>query len=131
MRDARADDRIALLTVDAQPDTVMLLDLLSDRATRGARSHLRAARTWRGQQNRKAMTKFNVVQTALDGLDVSLAKGLLRKMDSRILGGAELARFDELLLATEALTLELEDIEKQVPSSSSNKQRRRGRFKKG
>ena len=131
MRDARADDHIALLTVDAESDTEMLLDLLPDKATRGARAHLHAARMWRGQQNKKAMTKFEVVQTALDGLDVSLAKGLLRKIDSRILGDSELARFDELLLATEAMSLQLEHIEKQVPEKLSDKKpKRRGRFRR-
>lgn len=110
----------------------MLLELLPEKVTRSAKTHLDAARIWRVQQNAKAMAKFDAVQTALDGLDVSLAKGLLRKIDSRVLGDLELARFDELLLATEALLLELEDIENQVPSSSPNKkQKRRGRFKRG
>ena len=131
MRDARADDHMALLAIDAEPDTTTLLELLPDRATRGARAHLRAALTWRDRQNEKAMIKFDAIQTAIDGLDVSLAKGLLRKIDSRILGDLALARFDELLLATEALSSELEDIEKHVAPSSSDKRKRRGRFKKG
>ncbi|MCZ6736418.1 MAG: hypothetical protein O7B77_00385 [Actinobacteria bacterium] len=131
MRDARAHDHRALLAIDTDPDTVMLLDLLPDTATRDANLHLQGARIWRDRQNEKAQDKLDAVKTALDGLDISLAKGLLRKIDSSFLGDSELARFDELLLAAEARAAELEDIQSQVPSSSpGKKQKRRGRFRR-
>lgn len=128
MRNARADNQLALLEIDADPETSVLLDLLPDRTTRGPETHLEGARIWRRQQNKKALSKFDAAQAALDGLDVPLAKGILRKIDSRILGETELARFDELLLATEARAAELEQIEKQIPTSPK-KQKRRGRFR--
>ncbi len=131
MRDARAHDHRALLAIDADPDTAMLLDLLPETATRHANLHLHGAHIWRDQQNEKAQDKLDAVSTALDGLDISLAKGLLRKIDSSFLGDLELARFDELLLATEARAVELEDIQSQVPTSSvDKKQKRRGRFRR-
>ncbi|MCZ6566915.1 MAG: hypothetical protein O6923_01260 [Actinobacteria bacterium] len=131
MRDARAHDHRALLAIDTDPDTAMLLDLLPDTATRDANLHLQGARIWRDRQNEKAQDKLDAVKTALDGLDISLAKGLLRKIDSSFLGDSELARFDELLLAAEARAAELEDIQSQVPSSSpGKKQKRRGRFRR-
>ncbi|MFB3051598.1 MAG: hypothetical protein ACE1Z0_06385, partial [Acidimicrobiia bacterium] len=115
MRDARAHDHRALLAIDTDPDTVMLLDLLPDTATRDANLHLQGARIWRDRQNEKAQDKLDAVKSALDGLDISLAKGLLRKIDSSFLGDSELARFDELLLAAEARAAELEDIQSRVP----------------
>ncbi len=129
MRDARAHDHRGLLAIDADPDTAMLLDLLPETASRDANLHLRGARIWRDQQNEKVQDKLDAVNTALDGLDISLAKGLLRRIDSSFLGDLELARFDELLLATEARAVELEDIQSRVPTSPPDKKRKgRGRF---
>jgi len=129
MRDARAHDHRGLLAIDADPDTAMLLDLLPETASRDAELHLRGARIWRDQQNEKVQDKLDAVNTALDGLDISLAKGLLRRIDSSFLGDLELARFDELLLATEARAVELEDIQSRVPTSPPDKKRKgRGRF---
>jgi hypothetical protein len=129
MRDARAHDHRALLAIDTDPDTAMLLDLLPDTATRDANLHLQGARIWRDRQNEKAQDKLDAVKTALDGLDISLAKGLLRKIDSSFLGDSELARFDELLLAAEARAAELEDIQSRIPLPDK-KQKRRGRFRR-
>jgi hypothetical protein len=129
MRDARANDHKALLAIDADPETAPLLDLLPEKATDDAKSHLRWARAWRARQSKKARGKLEAIQTALDGLDISLAKGLLRKIDSSVLGDEELARFDELLLATEARALELEDIQSRVPQSTPGK-KRKGRFRR-
>ena len=99
LREARAHDHKALLAIDVDPDTARLLDLLPESATHDARLHIRAAHTWRRKKNQKAIVKLDAAQTVLDGLDVVLAKGLLRKIDSSILGEAEAGRFDELLLA--------------------------------
>ena len=131
MRDARAHDHRALLAIDSDPDTAMLLDLLPETATRDANLHLQGARIWRDRQNEKAQDKLDAAKTALFGLDISLAKALLRKIDSSFLGDSELARFDELLLAAEARAAELEDIQSRVPSSSPDKkQKRRRRFRR-
>ncbi len=131
MRDSRAHDHKALLAIDADPDTAMLLGLPPETATRTAKLHLHGARIWRDQQNEEARDRLDAAKTALDGLDISLAKGLLRRIDSSFLGDSELARFDELLLAAEARATELEDIQSRIPSSSPNeKPKRRGRFRR-
>ena len=131
LRDARAHDHRALLAIEAEPDTVVLLDLLPDTATNQARKHLQGARVWRGQQAEKAKGKLDTAKTALDGLDISLARGLLRKIDSSFLEDSDFALYDELLLAAEARAVELEDIQKRVSSSSpARKKKRRGRFRK-
>ena len=130
LRDARAHDHRALLAIDADPDTAVLLDLLPETATQSARRHLEEARVWRGQQKEKAKGKLEAANTALNGLDLSLARGLLRKIDSSYLDDSELTRYDELLLAAEARAVELEDIQEQVPSSSPSKKKRPRRFRK-
>ena len=131
VRHALALDHRALLTLDADPDTAISLGLLPPTATRAAKLHLDGARIWHDQQTRKALDRLEAAQTALDGLDISLAKGLLRRIDSSFLGDSDLARLDELLLATEARATELEDIEGRLPSSSLvAKPKRRGRFRK-
>ena len=126
---ARAHDHKALLAIDADPDTARLLDLLAESATHDANLHIRAAHTWRRKKNQKAIVKLDAAQTALDGLDVVLGKGLLRKIDSSILDETEAARLDELLLAAEARAIELEDIKKDLPPAPpEKKQRKRGPF---
>ena len=131
VRNARAHDHKALLAIDAYPDTPMLLGLLPATATRAAKLHLDGARIWRDQQNRKVRDKLDEIKTALDGLDIALAKGLLRRIDSSFLGELEQARFDELLLAAEARATELESIQSRIPSSPpAEKPKRRRRFRK-
>lgn len=131
VRYALSYDYKALLAIDADQDTPMLLGVLPETATRTARLHLKGARIWRAQQNQKARDRFDAIQTALDGLDISLARGLLRRIDSTFLGDLELARFDELLLAVEARATELEDIQSRIPSSSPRRKSKRwGRFRK-
>ena len=126
---ARAHDHKALLAIDADPDTARLLDLLPESATHDANLHIRAAHTWRRKKNQKAIVKLDAAQTALDGLDVVLGKGLLRKIDSSILDETEVARLDALLLAAEARAIELEDIKKDLPPAPpEKKQRKRGPF---
>ena len=125
--DARADDYRALLVIDADSDTATLLGLLPEEATRTANVHLRGARIWRDQQNEKARHRLDAAKKALDGLDISMAKGLLARVDSSILGEAEQAWFDELLLATEARATELEAIQIGVPSSPPDKKPKRRR----
>ena len=108
LRDARAHDHKALLAIDADADTQMLLALLPDSATRTAQVHLRGARIWRDQQRKKLKDRFVEVQRALDGFDPGLAKGLLQRIDSDLLADKDRQTYDNLLLNTEARLLELE-----------------------
>lgn len=117
VQDARAHDYRALLAVDADPETEGLLSLVSERESLQARQHLRGARIWRAQQIEKAKRKLDAAQTALSDFDLALARGILRKIDSSILDEQLMVRYDELLLAVEARSVELEDIQSRLPSS--------------
>jgi hypothetical protein len=129
LRHARADDYPALLEIDADPRTRGLLDALPDRQSRPADVYLRGARSWRSRQNEKARRKLQAASKALDELDVVLARGILRKIDSEVLEQPELTRYDELLLAVEARAVELEDIESGLPTlPPDDKSHRRKRF---
>lgn len=128
LRLARGDEHKGLLAIDADPATEALLSVLSDRQTAQARVHLRAARAWKERQNRKARDKFSSANRALEELDLVLAKGILRKLDTEILEPSELDRYDELLLAITARSIELEEIESQIPGDPPEEKRR---FRRG
>lgn len=132
VRHARADDYPALLDIDGDPRTRVLLDALPERQTRSAEVYLKGARGWRSRQNEKARSKLQAASKALDELDVVLARGILRKIDSEVLEQPELARYDELLLAVEARALEMEDIESGLPTlPPDDKPRQRKRWWRG
>jgi hypothetical protein len=115
IKHARADEHVELLAIDADPRTHELLDLLPEGEARQAEAHLKDTRIWQANANEKAKRKFQAAGKALDELDVTLARGILRKIDAGVLNPPELERYDELLLAVEARTVELEDIEKGLP----------------
>ena len=108
LREASDRDHIALLARDADPETVALLDLLPKPAPQRARQHLRSAQVWRGQQAQKMTARLDAAKTAFDGLDISLARAILRKVDSSLLSESDSVRYDELLLTVEARAVELE-----------------------
>lgn len=129
VRHARANDYGALLSIDADPQTRLLLGILSEGESRSAEIHLRGARVWRSRQNDKARSKLEAAGKALEELDLVLARGILRKIDSDVLDQSELARYDELLLAVEARAVELEDIQSGLPPlPADDKRGRRRRF---
>lgn len=128
VRLARANDYRALLDIDADPETRVLLDGLPERQSRSAERHLDGARIWRSRQNDKARDKMEAATKALNELDLVLARGILRKVDSTVLDGPDMARYDELLLAVEARAMELKTIESELPTPPTDARRRRRRF---
>lgn len=124
LRLAREDDHKGLWVIDTDPATDTLLSLLSDKQTAQARTHLKAARAWQVKQNRKARDKFASATKALEELDLVLARGILRKLDTEIFEPPELDRYDELLLAITARSIELEEIESQIRSDPPEEKRR-------
>lgn len=108
LREARAHNHKALLLIDADADTQMLLGLLPESATRTAQVHLRGARIWRDQQRKKSKDRFVEVQRALDGFDPGLAKGLLQRIDTDLLVDRDRQIYDNLVLNAEARLMELE-----------------------
>ncbi len=129
IRDARAHDYQALVHIDADPETEDLLGLLPDRATSQAHTHLRGARAWQGQQRERAISKLDAARAALDALDIPLARGILRRVDSSFLDETGIVRRDELLLGVEARAVELEDIQRRLPPAPEAKKKGRKRFR--
>jgi hypothetical protein len=122
------DDFKALLTIDADPSSKALLDRLPAEQTVQARVHLRNARIWKGRQNEKAKSKLDAAESAIDGLDLQLARGILRKLDPGVLADIELERYDGLLLEVEARAMEIEDIESHITPPPPDKGQRRKPF---
>lgn len=128
LRDARAHDHKALLDAHEHADTDMLLSMLPDKATQTARIHLRGAVIWREQQRKKIKDRFVEVQRALDAFDPALAKGLLQRIDTDLLGSSERTTYDNLLLNAEARLMEMErlsDADSQIRSEHESENRRR------
>ena len=125
LREARAHDNKALISIDQDPGTAQLLGLLPERDTEQARRHLDGARIWKRQQADKALGKLDAAQSALEGLDIRLARGILRKIDSEVLEEPAITRYDDLLLAVEARSVELEEIAGQVPPPAPDEKKRR------
>ena len=117
VRLARAHDDKALTKIDSEPSTGELLGLLPEREARQAEAHLKAARVWKARQNLKAREKLDAARNEIDELDITLARGILRKIDWEVLDEAELERYNELTLALEARAIELEDIQSQLPET--------------
>ena len=115
LRLAREHDNTALLAIEADPSTEALLSQLTDRQAGQARVHLRAARMWKAKQNRKAGDKLDAAEEAMNRLDLVLARGILRKLDSEILERQQLDRYDSLLLAVTARQMELDEISDSLP----------------
>lgn len=128
LRSARNHDHKTLLKIEADPSTESLLGIMPEGEARQARVHLRNAVLWRARKNEKAGTKLDAAETAIDGLDLQLARGILRKLDPQILAESQLARYDGLLLEVEARAMELEDIEDQIPPPPPEDEPRRGPF---
>jgi hypothetical protein len=112
---ARAHDNKSLLTIALDPETERTLAVLPQRELRQAEVHLESARIWQVTQNEKAKRKLDAASKAIDGLDISLARGVLRKIDAGVIDEPELVRYDELVLAVESRAVELEEIEGRLP----------------
>lgn len=130
LREARAHDHKALLVIDSDADTQMLLGLLPESATRTAQVHLRGARIWRDQQRKKLKNRFVEVQRALDGFDPGLAKGLLQRIDTDLLGDADRQTYDNLVLNAEARLMEMERFNETTSAirAEHNQQNRKKRW---
>lgn len=122
---ARAHDNKGLLQLDSDPETEQLLGVLTPRLAGPAEAHLRAARAWRARMDRKAQDKLDAASKALDELDLVLARGIIRKLDVEVLDDSTIARYDQLVLAIEARTMELDEIQSRLPDEPPPEQGRR------
>ena len=122
---ARSHDNKSLLEIESDSETQTLLDALPPEVGKQAAIHLQGALIWKAKQNRKARDKLAAAAKALDEFDVVLARGILRKIDADVLGDTELGRYDELVLALEARSMELGQLEQVLDSQDDKRGRRR------
>ncbi len=73
--------------------------------------HLEEALRWRAYKRRTSVRHLAEARTALDRLDIDLARGLVNKVDGRFLSDDQLEERDRLLLDISARSMELESLE--------------------
>ncbi len=110
LRYSRAHDFSALLQIVLDPTTESALDLLPPRATATARIQLEGALKWRDGQFERTTERLDEVRSALNAYDLTLARGILRRVDTQFISDEDSGRFDELILETEARAMEAEEL---------------------
>lgn len=108
LRYARAHDFAALLRIALDPQTEPALDLLPQKATGTARVQLRGALKWRERQYERNAERMDEVRQALDGYDITLARGILRRIEGDLVHDDDRERYNSLLLEVEAKAIEAE-----------------------
>lgn len=103
-------DYPALLEIGADPATRPLLDRLPREHAAAATIHLEAARRWREQRRSNGRRKLEEARSALDRLDLTLARALLERLEDAYLTTDDLAERDSLLLELEARAIESEEL---------------------
>lgn len=88
-----------------------LIALLPGSDRRQAEMQLDEAVRWKAYKRRTSVRHLAEARTALDRLDVELARGLVNKVDGRFLSEDQLEERDRLLLDISARSMELESIE--------------------
>jgi len=89
----------------------LLLALLPGSDRRQAEMRLDEAVRWKAYKRRTSVRHLAEARTALDRLDVELARGLVNKVDGRFLTDEQLEQRDRLLLDISARSMELESME--------------------
>jgi len=88
-----------------------LIALLQASDRRQAEMRLDEAVRWKAYKRRTSVRHLAGARTALDRLDVELARGLVNKVDGRFLSDDQLEERDRLLLDISARSMELESME--------------------
>ena len=124
---ARQHDHLALLDVDEAEMTASLLALLPDSTQERAQIHLRGARHWGRRQVESNRRRLEEARGALDGLDIVLARSIVRRVEERFLTELEIAERDQLLLDISARSIEAEELAEsadQIVAEEKQAQRR-------
>lgn len=88
-----------------------LLTLLGDSDRREAEMHLDEAVRWRAYKRKISVRHLSEARSALNKLDMELARGLVNRIDGRFLSDEQIEERDQLLLDISARSMELESIE--------------------
>jgi hypothetical protein len=93
-----------------QPTIRPLLALVPDASRERAELYLREAERWAERREEINSRRLGEARRALDGLDLELARGLMRRIDSRFLSREQRDERDRLLLDITARAMEVESL---------------------
>jgi hypothetical protein len=93
-----------------RPATAPLLALAPDTSRRRAELYLREAERWARRRTEINARRLREARRALDGLDLELARGLMRRIDGRFLSRDQRDERDRLLLDISARAMELQSV---------------------
>jgi hypothetical protein len=92
------------------PVTKRLVDLAAHSSLDRVDPYVQEAERWRKHQLDTNTTRLGEARRALEGLDLGLAEGLIRKVDERFLSDEGREERDQLLLDMSARTMEVESL---------------------
>lgn len=104
------DQKEEVVGIARDPLTPRLLALLPDTPRRHAEMRLEAAELWASNRRKTNERRLGEARRALSGLDLELARGLMKRIDGRFLSDEHQAERDQLLLDISARTMELESL---------------------
>lgn len=104
-------DYAALAELRLRPATPQLLTLLDDAARQRAELFLKQVERWEETQRETARRRLAEARKALEGLDLELARGLLTRVDNRLLDDEAREEKSRLLLELTARSMELEQLQ--------------------
>lgn len=125
---SRQHDFPALLRIALDPETSEALDLLPEKATATARVQLQGALKWRTLQYERNTERLDEVREALNAYDLSLARGLLRRVESHLVADSDRDRFNEMLLEVESRAMAAEELTDLAESIDPPKQAKKRRW---
>lgn len=105
-----SSQRAELVEIALDPLTRRLLALLPDTPRRHAEMRLEEAELWAANRRKTNERRLEEARRALSGLDLELARGLMKRIDGRFLTDEQEAERDQLLLDISARTIELESL---------------------
>lgn len=103
-----------------------LLALAPDTSRRRAELYLREAARWVERRVEIDTRRLSEARRALDGLDLELARGLMRRIDGRFLSRDQSDERDRLLLDISARSMEVESVAERARRLIDEKTPRRG-----
>lgn len=101
-------DEIVDLGRDAT--TAPLLALAPDTSRKRAELYLRESERWANRRAQISARRLGEARRALDGLDLELARGLMKRIDGRFLSDEQMIERDQLLLDISARAMEVESL---------------------